>query len=93
MSPTKQRGWWDFILVAVVGRGEVSVYHFCHISLPPVMSPRLVPGSLALLALTPDMLRVQRGRGSRGQALVPVGDRRPGKSQLCLIPGDGAVQH
>lgn len=52
----------------------------------------LSPGSLAIVALTADMLSFQRRKGSRGQGLVPDGDRRPGESWLCLIPGDGVVQ-
>ena len=70
------------------GRADVSVCHFCCISLPPVMFPGLVPWSLALVALTANMSSVQRRKGSRVQALVPNGDRRPGESWLCLIPGE-----
>lgn len=65
--------------------------HFCCVSLPPVTCPRSVPWSLALVALTADMLSVQRRKRSRGQALVPGGDERPGEPCLCLILGAGVV--
>lgn len=44
------------------------------------------------MALTADILNVPWRRGSRGQALVPDGDRKPGESWLCLILDDREVQ-